>query len=225
MGFGLLFVPLIGGYLFLKYCNLTRYSIPRENGYRLLFDSAAVGVLLLVFSGIIVHLLSPRIGPVVTLWSNVTSIPRSGTLLVAFILGPIVAVIFNLRYDKEKGARRAVDKTGNSMESLVLDSMKPSALIQITLESNKVYIGWTLGAQIANPERKYVEVCLLHSGYRDEKTQEMNLTTNYAQVLADHVNEIKKDDEHIFRVVIPVSQIRTIRPFRIEYYSWFTDAK
>lgn len=225
MGFGLLFVPLVGGYLFLKYCNFTRYSISRESGYKLVFESAAIGMVLLIASRIIIRVarLSSKSEHVVAIWENITPIQYSGTMMIAFILGPIAACLVNLFCAKETGARRAVEKTGNSMESLILDSMKPTELIEVTLESNKVYIGWVLGAHIANLERKYVEVSPLYSGHRDGKTQEMKLMTNYAQAFAD--NKIKEGHEYRLRIVIPVSQIRTIRPFDIEYYSLFIGAK
>ena len=32
MGLGLFLVPLIGGYLFLRFCNYTRFSVGRESG-------------------------------------------------------------------------------------------------------------------------------------------------------------------------------------------------
>ncbi len=40
MGLGLFFVPLIGGYLFLRLCNYTRFSVGRESGYHSWFVEA-----------------------------------------------------------------------------------------------------------------------------------------------------------------------------------------
>lgn len=226
MGFGSLFVPLVGGYLFLKLCNYTRYSVARESGYTLIFESATAGLLLLVAARLIVVVAEVYSGyeTIADKWYTFPSIPYAGTLLFAFALGPVLARVVNLRYSKEEGARRAVDNAGNSMEIVLLDSMKPTELIELTLESNKVYIGWALDALIANPARKYVEVFPLFSGYRDDKTQELTLTTSYAQVFADHGDEMEEGYEYKFRIVVPVSQVRTARPFNIEYYSWFMDA-
>ena len=61
MGFGFFFVPLVSGYLFLRYCNYTRFSIGRESGYRLVFESAAVGLILLVLARVLVHLHSAQV--------------------------------------------------------------------------------------------------------------------------------------------------------------------
>lgn len=107
--------------------------------------------------------------------------------------------------------------------------MKPTRLIEVTLTSNKVYVGWVLEAKIAMPERKFVEICPLYSGYRGRETQELVLTTNYARMLLVHLREFgdnmgdKYQDE--FRIVIPVSEIRTARPFSTMYHSWFVEAQ
>lgn len=101
--------------------------------------------------------------------------------------------------------------------------MKPVQLIEVTLASNKVYVGWALEAKVAKPERKYVEICPLYSGYRDRKTQEMVLTINYARALLVHIDELEDNFRDEFRVVIPVAEIRTARPFSSKYHSWFVE--
>lgn len=53
MGFGLLFVPLMGGYLFLTSCNSTRFLVRRQSGHHLLFRSASVGLVLLAVARVL----------------------------------------------------------------------------------------------------------------------------------------------------------------------------
>ena len=50
MSLGLLLLPAVGGYWFLTNWNYTRYQLERDSGYRLLFRSAIVGILLYCFS-------------------------------------------------------------------------------------------------------------------------------------------------------------------------------
>ena len=227
MGFGFFFVPLVSGYLFLRYCNYTRFSIGRESGYRLVFESAAVGLILLVLARLLVycilhkHVLESRLAN----WDDFAPLPYSGTLFVAFVLGPLIAVVINLLYDRNSGAERAVRTTGNYLEAVFLDSMKPTQLVELTLASNKVYVGWALEAKVAKPERKFVEIFPLYSGYRDRETQELVLTTNYAKALLMHLDELGDDHQDKFRVVIPVAEIRTARPFSFRYRSWFVEAQ
>ena len=59
MGFGLLFVPLMGGYLFLASCNSTRFLVRRQSGHHLLLRSASVGLVLLAISRPISSFRSP----------------------------------------------------------------------------------------------------------------------------------------------------------------------
>ena len=56
MGLGLLLVPALAGYLFLKSFNGTRYSLPRETGYHVVFQSAIAGVLLFFMARLFVVL-------------------------------------------------------------------------------------------------------------------------------------------------------------------------
>lgn len=225
MGFGAFFVPLVSGYLFLNFCNYTRFSIGRESGYRLIFQSAAVGLLLLVLARVCVYFVSDRYfqgnGP--AHWDDFAPIPYSGTLLVAFVLGPLTAFGFNLLYDGNRGAERAIRTAGNYLEAVFLGSMKSSELIEVTLTSNKVYVGWAMEANTAKAERKFVEILPLHSGYRNRETQKLVLTTNYATTLLKHFDELGDDYEDELRVIIPVAEIRTARPFSSRYRSWFAE--
>ena len=56
MGLGLLLVPALAGYLFLNWFNGTRYSLPRETGYHVVFQSAIAGVVLFVIARLLVVL-------------------------------------------------------------------------------------------------------------------------------------------------------------------------
>ena len=101
--------------------------------------------------------------------------------------------------------------------------MKSMELIEVTLASNKVYVGWALEAKLDKPERKFVEIFPLRSGYRNRETQELVLTTDYATTLLTHLDELGDDYEDELRVIIPVAEIRTARPFSSRYRSWFAE--
>ena len=57
MGLGLLLVPALAGYLFLKWFHGTCYSLPRETGYHVVFKSAIAGVLLFFIARLFVVLI------------------------------------------------------------------------------------------------------------------------------------------------------------------------
>ena len=219
MGFGLLFVPLLGGYLFLTWCRLTRYIVRRQSGHHLLFWSASVGMALLACAQVVALLLSDVIQSwpnVVELWQRVAPFPYVGTTALAFLLGPFWALVINLFHSPSSGAMRAVHRAGNSLELLFIEAMKEVSTVELSLQSGKVYVGWILKTKIAGPARAYVEMLPLASGFRTQETHELKFTTDYAQVLDDEA-VIKHD----FRVVIPVTEIQSARPFDLETYYQF----
>ena len=70
MGLGLLLVPALAGYLFLNWFNATRYSLPRETGYHVVFQSAIAGVLLFFIARLFVVLANTLIPAIAEFWNN-----------------------------------------------------------------------------------------------------------------------------------------------------------
>ena len=140
MGFGLFFVPLIGGYLFLTRCNYTRYLVARETGYRLLFKSAAVGFILSAIAWFIVHILAHYVlfNKIITFFNFPAYTMIVG---IAFILGPISAHIINFFCSEWEFVTRYIKTHGDVMERLFLTSMEQDSLVEVTLENGKVYVG------------------------------------------------------------------------------------
>lgn len=66
-------------------------------------------------------------------------------------------------------------------------------LVQINLEDNKVYIGWIRSLPPATESAAgYFLILPLKSGYRDEKSRELVLTTDYSGVLIE-LNQTSSD--------------------------------
>lgn len=131
-------------------------------------------------------------------------------------LGPLAASLVNRFYDEEKAAIKAMVAGNDSMERLLFEAAYyEDYLAEVTLCNGKVYAGWVLGAA-AIRDRKYVEIIPVASGYRSPQTLKIHFTTNYAEVL-----EFEKIQWNDFRVVIPISEIRTARPFNMDVYDQF----
>lgn len=89
MGFGVFFLPLVGGYLFLKHSNFTRFLIARQSGYNLLLESAHAGFWLLLASRIVLlcigvlseelDCLSEELDSIGRAWSDFSPVDYSGT--------------------------------------------------------------------------------------------------------------------------------------------------
>lgn len=225
MGFGLLFVPLVGGYLFLTSCNLTRFLVRRQSGHHLLFSSACVGLVLLAVARVL------EVVAQVEAWSRVVDWAQGearfshlSTIAAAFLLGPIAVFATNLLYSKSRGAMRAVHRSRDSMELLFVESMRSDSLVELTLQSGKAYVGWILNASVAEPQRKFVEMLPLASGYRAKKDHKLLFTTNYGPVLTLPLKHPEPTTESDFRVVLPVGEVRSARPFDFATYFAFQEA-
>lgn len=233
MGFGIFFLPLVGGYLFLKYSNFTRFLIARQSGYNLLLESAHVGFWLLLASRVVllcigflsdtIGFLSDKLDPIDQAWSDFSPVDYSGTAVVALLLGPVAAKLGNLFRTPDKAVSRAVSEAGNAMEELFLESMKMRSLVEVTLQNGKVYVGWVLRADLGNRNRKCVQIHPLSSGYRDDESRKIILNTSYADVYVRHYRELGTEYEENFRIVVPVEEIRSARPFDVVHYMWFME--
>ena len=217
MGFGLLFIPILGGYLFIRGCYWQRFTGSREGGYHLLFRSAIAGAWLLLLAWLLA-LLEPRLtdGWLIRAWGDIRPFPYAGTLGLTLALGPTAAWLVNLFYDRDKAAIKAMVTDNDSMEQLLFESAYyDDYLVELTLCSGKVYAGIVLGAA-AIRDRKYIEIMPFASGYRSTKTLKIHFTTNYA-----HVLDFEKIEGRDYRVVIPIAEIRTARPFKMDVYNKF----
>ena len=226
MGFGLFFVPLIGGYLFLALCNYTRFLMERETGYRLLFNSASTGIVLVVLAWLIAETLDYLVPSIYSIVTNVVSIPYAEVAAFAFFLGPLTARVVNIWYPDFAGAMRAVRATRNDLESLFVHSMETESLIEITLENGKVYVGWIVNAAIPALDRRFIAISPLISGFRDEK-QKVVFTVNYAKVYRSMYGKkwAPRVDQQYFRVVLPVSTLRSARLFDVDIYIRFEEVR
>ena len=79
MGLGLLLVPALAGYLFLNSFNGTRYSLPRETGYHVVFQSAIAGVLLFLLARLVVVLANTLAPAIAESWKIIVPLDYSGT--------------------------------------------------------------------------------------------------------------------------------------------------
>ena len=217
MGFGLLFIPILGGYLFIRTCHWQRFTGSRASGYHLLFRSAIAGAFLLLIAWILT-LFEPYVQDwwPVRIWPSVRPFPYAWTLASTLAIGLVAARVVNLFYDEDSAAFNAVWAGNDAMERLLFEAaIYDGWLVEVTLCNGKVYAGWVLGATAVR-DRKYVEIMPVASGYRSPQTLRIHFTTNYAEVI--DFEEIEWND---YRVVIPMSEIRTARPFKLEVYEKF----
>ena len=73
---------------------------------------------------------------------------------------------------------------------------------------------------MAQPRDSDVALVPMLSGYRDSGTRELRITTHYSPLFGDPLDPGRLPD---FRVVVPISEIVSVRPFDLEIYQKFHD--
>ena len=229
MNWGLLLFPAVGGYWLLTHWHFTRYQVSRQSGYHVLFRSAAYGLALYFGADRLVVLCRDEcwvgiLSELIQFLDKHSPDPLTTESALTILMALVLPHILNLFYSPARGVRRAVRDAGEDVELLILDSLHNGTLIEVTLENRKVYIGMAARSGVGNSPDADAAIVPQLSGYRDEKTLELQIDTAYTTVISRHIQEEgepdaqadsdgSKEELERFRVVIPMSRIVSARPF------------
>lgn len=224
MGLGLFLVPVLGGYLLLTGLHYTRYDILRKSGYHLFFHSAIAGYVLVGVARPMVVLLNDGLPGVGAFWKSHVPFDYSGTVALSVLLGLVFPYVANRFYGKEEAERRAATENGAFIELIISESIERQKPIEISLKHGKLYIGFAFERKIAVSGESDIAIIPIRSGYRHKDTHELVLTTDYASVIQKClkgnpvVPDLRYED---FRVVVPMSEVGSVRIFHPEVYEQF----
>ena len=155
-----------------------------------LVGAVAAGLLLLSrFFLLVGETLSPEIAVSYVreswnLFFDPFGVPALSVYVGAFLLGPILALIVNRFYGAGKASTRAIKRYGDEREKLFFQAMQDSSLVLVSMEDRKVYIGWPVYSPDLRRDTKDFRLLPVLSGYRDEQTLELHLTTQYLDAYA-----------------------------------------
>ena len=207
-----LLVPILSGYLLLRYSHLTRFRLLRQSGYPLFLESALAGAVLVILARLIVIRHSDRglLGDkmIQTWWEQFAPFDHSGTAALTLLLAAVFVAVINTFVDAHKATRHAAREHGDLVECLLQEAFDDDGLVELSTRNRKSYVGFPLESGIGARDECDVSLIPLASGYRQEETGRLILTTSYADVLqAGHAPPKR------FQVVIPVSEIVSARHF------------
>lgn len=216
MPYNLLLLPLLGGFLFFYSAHLLRFQAQRLEGYKLLFQSAIVGVALSFVARLIVlGAASTPLGPwLEARWSVFSPFPFSATSALSMILGPIAALILNLFVSRDKAKDIEVRRNAHALNRLFYRAAEERFLISITLDSRKWYVGWVVASPGLMPQEKYFRLLPYMSGYRDSSTLETFRTTFYEDVLAT-----SGLDANELVITLPIDAVKIAGRFNEDFYN------
>ena len=221
MNFGLFFIiPALGGYWILTNLHRTRHQAARGQGYHVLFQAAGVGAIVFGLSHsiiLLIHCLFPEAN---TIWRSAIPYPFSDTVALGVLISFIVPEIGNKIWDEEQSAVKTAEDNGDRIELLIMGAIREERLVEITLKTGKSYIGRALGSRSVNYNQPDVSLIPVMSGYRNRETQDLVLTTHYEPVMPQSYLEYAD-----FRIVIPKSQIVSVRLFDPDTYHRFQEGE
>lgn len=225
MPWNLLLLPLIGGYFLISRSNYFKYRHQRLDKQQLVFDSALVGLIIaisLFILKIILYSLFPNLQVVLNAL-NPIKIPYSGTAFVIFTFCIFVTMLGNLTFFRnyKKFIKKAIKSVGSEYELLLESSYSNSKLIEISLNSDKFYIGWVKELPIPRFSNQ-IRLIPVFSGYRNQEKR-LIFTTQYLGVYTETIDEKNINDfkELDVDLVIGIENVISISYFDVEMYDKF----
>lgn len=96
--------------------------------------------------------------------------------------------------------------------------------MQITLNNNKVYIGFT--DILPEPKKtNYLKITPVMSGYRDSETKELTITTEYFKVLKIYTSDCPKFDIYDIDITLKQDEILTASIYDQNVFNLFNKTK
>ena len=225
MNIGLFLIPALAGYWFLTHAYVTRYDVQRYSGYQLFFACAIAGAALLAVARLLVVLLDGLVPVAIQVfWKTYAPFDYSGTLVFGGLLAGALPPVVNLFTTKHVRATKAARASGNLIECLIQDALDSSTLIELSTKNGKSYVGFARESGVAITGEADVALIPLMSGYRHDDTRELEITTHYANVLGqclDDPNRFPDLSLEDFQVVLPIDEVASARLFHTGAYKLF----
>jgi hypothetical protein len=236
-------LPLVGGFVFCSKWNFTRWRIAREEGHRLYFRAIFFGALIFSLVALThphVHNFSPRYaGAVATVKEFARPLVKQGAGAEAFadltavcfismLAGWPLAWLLNLIFWRSYWLRRAILK--DDVEAFLLDAAERDNSIAVTMDDQKVYVGFVVEGFDPTIGRKCIELLPLMSGYRHSETHVVKFTTFYTELYGpnESMNQsapLPPPLEYLtpedFITLLPVDRIASYRLFHPSAYVEF----
>lgn len=178
-------IILSSGFMFTSRYPKARFKQIRSEGWALYLHSFSWGLLFSFISLIPTILIS--LTPL-SLWLAKFSIfyafgSVSFNLLCWALFSECIAFVLGFRLNDTKHATQAVKDSSkeNDFKNAIYDAMTNGDVIQVTLESRKVYIGFvfSLNTEDMLHGAEYISLWVVMSGYRRSDELSLVLTNNY----------------------------------------------
>ena len=224
MPWNLLLIPLAGGYYILTRSHLFKFKQQRLDKQRLLLDSVLLGIALVSFT-FILKFCSNFVLHGVYEWVH-DQLPYKenhfGTVFCSIIFSILFVEASNRCYKVTDQTKKAIEDIGSELEKMLMIAFEKKLLLQFTLDTGKVYVGWVTKLPVPTIT-DYIQIIPALSGYRSIKGS-LSFTTNYAGVYKEHFGKTHIDDlrEENVHLIITMDNVVTVAYFDLLMYRRFT---
>jgi transcriptional antiterminator Rof (Rho-off) len=225
-------IPVLGGFLFVKYSYLTRFRAIRDNGYVILFKSSVVGLFFYGFSfliwraAILDESANPAIPDSIKFLHEFFGYPEFVPAFFSLFLMGLSVIAVNWALDKDEWKKRVIRQDDDAIEMTILNTYLEENFLLVTLESGKVYVGKVTDTYFrVNDEIRSILLTPFFSGYRHQNDLTLKLTTFYGHIFKQISQNPEKFKVKIsdFSVAIRFDHIVSVSPFDPETYAKFKD--
>lgn len=225
-------IPILGGFLFVKYSFLTSFRSIRDNGYVILFKSAVVGLFFYGFSFILwrAMFLDEDANPLIPEWldtlHNFFGYPELIPALLSLVFIGLAIGTVNYIFDKDQMKKRVIRQDDDSFEIILLQSFERESEVLVTLDNRKVYVGKVTDTYFRiNDEIRSVMINPLTSGYRNPDDFMIHFTTYYGQIYQKIIENPEEFNVNVsdFSVAIRYDKIVSISHFDPKSYKKFRE--
>ncbi len=223
MPWNLLILPLIGGYFILSRCNLFKYKQQRLDKQRLVFDSILAGIIVFILTMLIRYLVDVCFPELIPFIYNLFPfhMPFIGTALSSFVISIIFTFSINISTDEKSQLAKSIEKTGDELELMLLSSFTEANLLQFTLDTSKVYIGWVIELPIPL-NTNYIRIIPAFSGFRTDR-RKLEITTHYLNVYDEIIKSSEEEINLNPDLIIKLDRIVSVSYFDTDLYERFNN--
>lgn len=232
MPFNLLLFPLLGGYLFIHFCRVTRFRAYGLTGYRVVLEAAAAGLFFLILSHIIVTSVRLRyeayLLPWKACWREYAPFPYSASTLGSILLAFLFFIALNLLIRPQRASKWVIGVFGDELMKMLQNAFYDVHPVMLTMNTGKVYVGLLDKALGLNPHMPYLSILPTLSGYRDKETLKVRFTVNYVEAYHSILNETSEyqvaADVDAMRVILPTETVSSARLYDDDLYQSIFDS-
>lgn len=232
LSINIILIPVLGGFLFVKYSYLTRFRSIRDNGYVILFKSAVVGLFFYGVSFLFwrAAILDANANPAIPEWINFLhdffGYPLLVPALFSLTLMGLACVATNYVLDKDEMKKRVIKQDDDALEVTILNAYLDKKYILVSLDNRKVYVGKVTDTYFrVNDEIRSILVVPFFSSYRKTEELILHLTTFYGHIYRDIAHKPDQFDVKIsdFSIAIRYDHIISVSPFDPKTYARFRE--